>query len=295
MKTLRAWIEAVRLRTIPVSVAGVFTAWACSFIDGNFNPIPAVLCLFFAILCQVASNFANEYYDYKAGRDRRGREGPRRGVTEGDISPRQMAVAVYAVLFVAGCVGLAIAYFGGWWLIAVGAIIGLGALAYSTGPYPLSTHALGEVAVFLFFGIVPVCLTYYVQTHTINFLVVLAACSVGLMGANVLIVNNYRDIPDDMAVGKRTLSSIIGRRWSVILYIINAFIAACCILPLWQVVSRRWFIVPCLYVIISAVAAKKMDKLYGAKLTPFLANTARLMLVMSVGLLALAVFHHYAT
>lgn len=295
MKTLRAWIEAVRLRTIPVSVAGVFTAWACSFIDGNFNPIPAVLCLFFAILCQVASNFANEYYDYKAGRDRRGREGPRRGVTEGDISPRQMAVAVYAVLFVAGCVGLAIAYFGGWWLIAVGAIIGLGALSYSTGPYPLSTHALGEVAVFLFFGIVPVCLTYYVQAHTINFLVVLAACSVGLMGANVLIVNNYRDIPDDMAVGKRTLSSIIGRRWSVILYIINAFIAACCILPLWQVVSRRWFIVPCLYVIISAVAAKKMDKLYGAKLTPFLANTARLMLVMSVGLLALAVFHHYAT
>lgn len=295
MKTLKAWIEAVRLRTIPVSVAGVFTAWACSFIDGNFNHIPAVLCLFFAILSQVASNFANEYYDYKAGRDRRGREGPRRGVTEGDISPRQMAVAVYAVLFVAGCVGLAIAYFGGWWLIAVGAIIGLGALAYSTGPYPLSTHALGEVAVFLFFGIVPVCLTYYVQAHTINFLVVLAACSVGLMGANVLIVNNYRDIPDDMAVGKRTLSSIIGRRWSVILYIINAFIAACCILPLWQVVSRRWFIVPCLYVIISAAAAKKMDKLYGAKLTPFLANTARLMLVMSVGLLALAVFHHYAT
>ncbi len=86
MKTLRAWIEAVRLRTIPVSVAGVFTAWACSFIDGNFNPIPAVLCLFFAILCQVASNFANEYYDYKAGRDRRGREGLRR--RGGGLRPR---------------------------------------------------------------------------------------------------------------------------------------------------------------------------------------------------------------
>ena len=152
----------MRLRTLPVSVAGVFVALGFNIAGGSFSALPASLCLIFAILCQIASNFANEYYDYRAGRDHIGREGPRRGVTEGDISARAMKYATFGVLAMAAVVGLSLTCWGGLWLIWVGALIGLGALAYSAGPWPLSTHCLGEVAVIAFFGIVPVNLTYYV-------------------------------------------------------------------------------------------------------------------------------------
>lgn len=147
-KKTRAWIEAVRVRTLPVSVAGVLTAVAYAVANGTFKALPSALCLVFALLCQTASNFANEYYDYRAGRDRVGREGPRRGVTEGDISPAAMKAATYGVLVVAAIVGLSLTLWGGMWLIAVGALIGIFALAYSAGPWPLSTHCMGEVAVF---------------------------------------------------------------------------------------------------------------------------------------------------
>ena len=151
----------MRLRTLPVSVAGVIMAIGYNISTGTLKCLPVLLCLAFAVLCQIASNFANEYYDYKAGRDRVGREGPRRGVTEGDIAPRAMKFAIFAVLAAAALIGLSLTCWGGLWLIAAGILIGVGALAYSTGPWPLSTHCLGEVAVIIFFGIIPVNLTYY--------------------------------------------------------------------------------------------------------------------------------------
>ena len=106
MKKIKYWIEAMRLRTLPVSVAGVITAIGYNISSDTFKCLPALLCLTFAVLCQIASNFANEYYDYKAGRDRIGREGPRRGVTEGDITPKAMKRAIYVVLAAAALTGL---------------------------------------------------------------------------------------------------------------------------------------------------------------------------------------------
>jgi len=98
---LKCWIEAMRLRTLPVSVAGVFTATGLALLDGGFKWLPAAICLVFAVLAQIASNFANEYFDYRDGLDRKGRVGPRRGVTEGDISPQAMLRAAIGTLFVA--------------------------------------------------------------------------------------------------------------------------------------------------------------------------------------------------
>ncbi|MDE6121273.1 MAG: hypothetical protein K2F63_05735 [Muribaculaceae bacterium] len=97
MRNIKAWIEAMRLRTLPVSVAGVLMAVGFNIGDGTFDALAAISCMVFAILCQIASNFANEYYDYRAGRDRAGREGPRRGVTEGDLTPSSMKRATYAI------------------------------------------------------------------------------------------------------------------------------------------------------------------------------------------------------
>ena len=115
---VKAWIEAMRLRTLPVSVAGVITAIGFNILNGTFVAAPAILCLVFAVLAQIASNFGNEYYDYRDGLDRVGRDGPRRGVTEGDISPRAMLMATYVTLGVACCIGLSLVWWGGWWLIA---------------------------------------------------------------------------------------------------------------------------------------------------------------------------------
>lgn len=272
----------MRLRTLPVSVAGVFTAWGFCIAHGCFKAAPALLCLIFAVLCQVASNFANEYYDYKAGRDRVGRSGPRRGVTEGDLKPADMLRAVALTLLLAAATGLSLICWGGWWLVAVGALVGVGALAYSAGPFPLSTHCLGEVAVFVFFGLVPVNLTYYVQSLTWSLPVFLASCSVGLMGANVLIVNNYRDIPDDRAVGKHTLATAFGRHAMVALYMLNALVAAALMLGTWRAMSALWLAVPAVYILAAAAVARAMARRSGAALNPFLGITAMLMLVYSL-------------
>ena len=126
---IKSWIEAMRLRTLPVSISGVIAGSACAIMLDSFKPLPALLCLLFAILAQIASNFANEYFDFKNGIDKKGRAGFRRGVTEGEISPDAMKYATFITLFLAALVGLAMLFFGPWWLILVGIIIILFALA----------------------------------------------------------------------------------------------------------------------------------------------------------------------
>lgn len=243
---MKPWIEAMRLRTLPVSVAGVVGGTACAIYHHGFKLLPFLVCLLFAILAQIASNFANEYYDFKNGLDRKGREGFRRGVTEGDISPKDMKRATYITLLIAACVGSTLIIWGGWWLIFVGMIIAVFALAYSTGPFPLSHNGFGEIAVIIFFGLVPVVFTEYVQTQELflDSTTLLSAGAIGLMASNVLIVNNYRDIEDDLAVGKRTSVVILGRKIMGNVYYFNGIVSAVFLamassaLPFW--VSAGW-------------------------------------------------------
>ena len=232
----------MRLRTLPVSVAGVLTACAFAVAHGDFQWIWAVVCLLFALLAQVASNFANEYFDYRSGIDSPGRIGPRRGVTEGDITPRAMLCATLLTLCAACLLGLSTIARGGWWLLPVGIAIAVGVLAYSTGPYPLSRHCLGEVAVMLFFGIIPVNLTYYLLTLRFHPNVMWASIVIGLLGAQVILVNNTRDIADDRSVGKHTLSSaMLGQRGSIVLYATMGIAAA---IIAWSTASATWGIAP---------------------------------------------------
>lgn len=224
--TVEHWLEAMRLRTLPVSCAGVIAGCGVALAAGRFNYIVALICLIFAILAQVSSNFANEYFDYRNGLDHKGRAGFRRGVTEGDISPRAMLIATFATLSAACLVGLSLIYWGGWILLPVGCIIAVFALAYSAGPYPLSHHGLGDIAVIIFFGIVPVTLTAWLQhPDPATFTAALpTSVGVGLMAANVLIVNNYRDMEDDFAVNKRTTVVIFGRKVMSAIYLINVIL-----------------------------------------------------------------------
>ncbi|MCH5346411.1 MAG: 1,4-dihydroxy-2-naphthoate octaprenyltransferase [Muribaculaceae bacterium] len=285
VKSIKAWVAATRLHTLPVSVAGVIGAMALSMTAPAFRWLPGVLCLVFAILCQVASNFANEYFDWRAGLDRPGREGFRRGVTEGDISPRAMLVATIVTLSVACCVGLALIPFGGWWLIGVGVVVALGALAYSAGPYPLSHHGLGEVAVIVFFGIVPVTMTYYLMTGSKPTAdAVAASVAIGLMGANVLIVNNYRDIDDDRAAGKRTLAVKFGRTAMETLYLFNGYIAIGLMVPFWSLTSPVAWIIPGLYLVVHTILYFSLVRHRGAALNPLLGKTALAMVAYCAAL-----------
>ena len=290
MKTLGYWIEAMRLRTLPVSVAGVVMAVAFSFVHHNFNPAPAVICLIFAVLCQIASNFANEYFDFKAGRDRQGREGPRRGVTEGEITPGAMKKAIYLTLLLAACFGLSLVGWGGWWLVAVGAFIALGVFAYSAGPYPLSTHGWGEVGVVFFFGLIPVNFTYYVQTLQCDLGVALASLAMGLMGANVLIINNYRDMEDDRAVDKKTLCVRLGRPAMRGLYLANALVAVLLLIPMWRALGWPSMAVAVACVVCANLIVLQMSRREGRALTPLLGMTSVLMFGVALLCLLLAAF-----
>ena len=281
---MRKWIEAMRLRTLPVSLAGVICGTACALLQGSFNAIVALLCVLFAALAQVASNFGNEYYDYRNGIDKRGREGFRRGVTEGEISPPAMKRATYATLLLAAVVGCLMLFYGPWWLVLVGITIMLFALGYSAGPYPLSHHGLGDVAVIIFFGIVPVTFTCYLQTGSFNNLCITLPTSlaVGLLAANVLVVNNYRDMDDDKAVNKRTTVVIFGRRVMSWCYLLWGIVAMAIMHPVWTELHLWALPITVLYLILHTSNWLYLRRSTGAALNPLLGKTAMTLFIFSL-------------
>lgn len=287
----RKWIEAMRLRTLPVSIAGVLAGCGCALWQGKFSIIPAAICLLFALTAQIASNFGNEYYDFKNGVDRKGREGFRRGVTEGDITPQAMKRATFTMLGTAAALGCTLLFFGGLWLLPTGCAILLFALAYSTGPYPLSHHGLGDVTVVIFFGVVPVTLTCYLQTGEWSELPALLGTSAatGLLAANVLIVNNYRDKDDDEAVGKRTTVVIFGRRTMGNVYLLSGVTAMVIMFPLWAKLPLWALAVPVLYLAQHIATWRKLIHSRGTALNPLLGRTAMNLLLFTLLLLVVSV------
>lgn len=288
---MRKWIEAMRLRTLPVSLAGVICGCGCALLQGSFNAVTALLCVLFAALAQVASNFGNEYYDYRNGIDKRGREGFRRGVTEGEISPRAMKRATYATLSAAAVVGCLMLFYGPWWLVLVGITIMLFALGYSAGPYPLSHHGMGDVAVIIFFGIVPVTFTCYLQTGSFNnlYITLPTSLAVGLLAANVLVVNNYRDMDDDKAVNKRTTVVIFGQRVMSWCYLLWGIVAMAIMHPVWTELHLWALPITVLYLILHTRNWLYLRRSTGAALNPLLGKTAMTLLIFSLMFLVAAI------
>jgi 1,4-dihydroxy-2-naphthoate octaprenyltransferase len=242
----RVWLEAARPRTLPAAVAPVAVGSALAAHDGAFAPGAALLCLGFALLVQIGTNFANDYYDFVHGADHAGRVGPVRAVAAGLVAPATMRRAMWLVFAAAFLVGLGLLARGGPWLLAVGlASIACG-IAYTGGPYPLGYHGLGDLFVFLFFGLVAVAATYFVQAGALAGRVLPAAAAVGLLAANILVVNNYRDIDSDGAAGKRTLAVRFGRGFARAQYALSLAGALAAPLVYWALGYKAWCLLPCL-------------------------------------------------
>jgi len=218
--TLRTWLLAIRPATLPAAASGVVVGLGAALAVGvPFRADTALACLAVALLLQVLANLANDLSDFRRGADTPDRAGPMRVAAAGLVSERQLEIAIALVIGLAGLVGLWLVSVGGAVLLALGGLAIVAALAYTGGPFPYGYRAMGEVFVFIFFGLVAVVGTAYLQALRLELLFVVAAIPAGALITAILVVNNLRDIPTDAAAGKRTLAVILGRRWTAVEYV----------------------------------------------------------------------------
>lgn len=211
MNPIRTWILASRPRTLTAAIVPVVVGSALAWRDHTFHGWAALAALLAAVLIQIGTNFANDVHDFKKGADTAARLGPTRVTSAGLLTPKQVEGGVIVVFGLAVGLGAYLIYVGGWPILLIGVCSILAGLAYTAGPFPLGYNGLGDVAVFIFFGLVAVTGTYYVQAHTLTPAVWLAAVPIGAIATAIIVVNNVRDTDTDRAAGKRTLSVLLGR------------------------------------------------------------------------------------
>jgi 1,4-dihydroxy-2-naphthoate polyprenyltransferase len=220
----RDWVAGARPRTLPAAIVPVVVGSGVAVGYGRFSAWRAALALVVALALQIGVNYANDYSDGIRGADE-GRVGPVRLVAAGLARPRQVLAAALGSFAVACAAGLVLAAVTSWWLLLLGAAAVAAAWFYTGGSHPYGYRALGEVAVFLFFGLAAVAGTAYVEMGRMPWLAVAASAPVGLLACALLVINNLRDIPNDAATGKRTLAVVLGDRRTRVLY------AACIVVP----------------------------------------------------------------
>jgi len=223
--SLQAWMLAIRPKTLPAGAVPVILGSALAAVDGQFRFLPALVALICALGIQVATNFINEIYDFRKGADTAERLGPTRTVAAGIISEKTMIKVSASLVGTVFLLGLYLVYTSGWPILVVGLLSLLFAWAYTGGPYPIAYSGLGDLFVFVFFGLVAVGGTYYVQADALSLPVLLAAVAPGAFSVNILLVNNIRDIATDRTVGKMTLPARIGGEWARKLYIALTVVA----------------------------------------------------------------------
>lgn len=212
------WVMAARLRTLPASVAPVLVGTSLALGAGHFHPLAFVAALLGAVFIQVGTNLSNDYSDARRGADTEERLGPVRVTAGGLVPPSQVLLATYVTFGLAVLCGAYLVAVAGPELIAVGAASILAGVLYTGGPRPYGYEGLGEVFVFLFFGIVAVAGSYFVQVQKLPWQAFACAVPIGLIASAILVVNNVRDMETDRRAGKKTLAVRLGRRRTRTLY-----------------------------------------------------------------------------
>ena len=280
----RAWILGARPKTLPAAVAPVFVGTALAYAHDRFSFWPALAALIAALLIQVGANLANDYFDHAHGLDTNERIGPMRVAQSGLIPMNQLKAGIILVFAITAAIGVYLILVGGWVILAIGTTSLIAAVAYSGGPYPLSSNGLGDLFAFIFFDLVAVFGTYYVQALHYSPLALYVAIPIGALTTAILIVNNYRDMETDARVGKRTLAVMIGPAATRLEFIGLLALTYSAPLVLWLAgqlsawVMFSWLSLP--------LAIKLVRTLYrpvsGPILNQALAGTARLDLVFSL-------------
>lgn len=280
---LRLWWGLIRPRTLPSALSSVVVAVSYAYSQmGQVSWLLVAGLATIAISAQIASNIANDLIDYRKGGDTEMRTGPVRPLSRGLLSEREVIVALSLSLLVLLLSGAYVICTTSWLLIAVGIAIVIGLFAYSGGPFPLSRKGLGEVAVVVFFGWVPVVTSYWVLGGSILDPALWAlATSIGLASANILIVNNYRDYDEDLRVGKRTLIVRLGRDFAPRCYLSFGMVALLLLYPiLLNSGVKLLLILPIAYLLMRNY--RRLGLLKGAELNRVLADTALMVLAIAI-------------
>jgi 1,4-dihydroxy-2-naphthoate octaprenyltransferase len=278
----RAWLLAVRPRTLPAAVSPVAVGTALAVADHGFRLGPALGALLGALLLQAGVNVANDYFDFVRGIDRPGRLGPVRVTQSGLIPPGRVRAGMVLIFALAALDGLYLTLASGWPILAIGLPAVLAALAYSGGPYPLASHGLGDLFVFLFFGLAAVCGTYYAQALRLTWEALFLACPIGLLITAILVVNNLRDIETDRKAGKVTLAVRLGPKGSRLEYFFLLAGALLLVVVYALTGGRPWALLSLGALPLAWAEIRRAGRDTGPALNRVLAGTARLALVFSL-------------
>jgi 1,4-dihydroxy-2-naphthoate octaprenyltransferase len=275
--SLRAWVLAARPKTLPAAVAPVLVGAGLAAHDEVFATGPALAALAGALLIQIGTNFANDYFDFRKGADTETRVGPTRAVQAGLLDAGAVRTGTILAFALATACGVYLAAVAGWPIVAIGiASIAAGVL-YTGGPLPLGYVGLGDAFVFVFFGLVAVAGTYYVQALSLAGEALLAGAAMGALITAILVVNNLRDIDTDAASGKRTLAVLLGERWTRVEY--ACLLGAAYAVPVIGIARQGWPGATLLTLATAPLALRPLRAVLGAReparLNPALGDTAR--------------------
>jgi 1,4-dihydroxy-2-naphthoate polyprenyltransferase len=294
LSPLHIWLMAARPRTLPAAVAPVLVGTALAATEGTFRPLTFVAAMLGAIFIQIGTNLSNDYSDARRGADAEDRLGPVRVTAGGLVPPRQVLVATYVAFGLAVLAGAYLIATAGWELLLIGVASILAGVLYTGGPRPYGYEGLGEVFVFLFFGVVAVTGSYFAQVERLTWEAFVLAVPVGLLASAILVVNNVRDLETDRRAGKRTLAVRLGRNRARTLYaamVYGAFVVA----PLpWLAGSDElsaWLLLPLLALPPAVPVVRTVrSRTDGPSLNGALAKTGMLQLgfcsLLSAGILA---------
>jgi 1,4-dihydroxy-2-naphthoate octaprenyltransferase len=276
----KAWLLAARPKTLTGAAVPVMIGLSLAYADGaqyegiGFNWIPAILCFLFAFVMQVDANFINDLFDFAKGTDNpETRLGPGRACTQGWVSPDAMKHAIAATTCLACVIGLPLVYYGGMEMVLIGLMCVIFCFLYTTH---LSYVGLGDLLVLVFFGIVPVCITYYVQLHTFTFEVFVASLACGIVIDALLLVNNFRDRDTDRQAGKNTLVVRIGPKARLRLYLGVGIVACLMGIVFWLNGRMLAFFCPFVYLVLHVYVWIDLRRIgQGRQLNECLGKTAR--------------------
>jgi len=225
----RSWLHASRPATLPAAAVPVLVGTAAATSLSHVHVVTFAAALAASVLIQIGTNFSNDYFDHRHGTDTEARLGPIRLIQSGSVSAHGVLVAALASFGLAAAIGLYLIYVGGWPILVIGVLSILSGVAYTGGPWPLGYHGLGDLFVFVFFGLVAVCGSAYLQTFHITGRTVAAAVPVALLVTAILIVNNLRDVDTDRQTNKKTMAVYIGKPLTRLQY--TAFVLLAFLVP----------------------------------------------------------------